>query len=162
MLYPRNIEAVTRIFHGYCLADFGFNWCHAAAIHEENLGRQAAHGQGYVVCIAPRIDGKRYLSRFAVGPVKMLLLLRFKNKEARPSTHYSSSLHSLSFFAFFFQVFSWTLTVTAFILIFVDIGGWVNDPISENPHPLICCITTGNLISGSQKLNTFMYECFVS
>lgn len=41
------------------------------------------------------------------------------------------------------MVFSWTLTVTAFILIFVDIGGWVNDPISENPHPLIGCITTG-------------------
>ena len=41
------------------------------------------------------------------------------------------------------MVLAWTLTVSGFIVIFVDIGGWVPDSISENPHPLIGCITTG-------------------
>ena len=41
------------------------------------------------------------------------------------------------------MVFSWTLTVIAFILIFISVDGWVNDPVAENPHPLIGCITTG-------------------
>lgn len=41
------------------------------------------------------------------------------------------------------MVFAWTLTVAAFIIIFVDVDGWVSESISENPHPLIGCITTG-------------------
>lgn len=40
------------------------------------------------------------------------------------------------------MILTWTLTVIGFIIIFVDVGGWVSEPISENPHPLIGCITT--------------------
>ncbi|XP_057375535.1 putative ferric-chelate reductase 1 homolog [Daphnia carinata] len=40
------------------------------------------------------------------------------------------------------MVLVWTLTVAGFIIIFVDVGGWVSESISENPHPLIGCITT--------------------
>lgn len=42
------------------------------------------------------------------------------------------------------MVIAWTLTVAGFIIIFVDVGGWVSESVSENPHPLIGCITTGN------------------
>lgn len=41
------------------------------------------------------------------------------------------------------MVCSWVLTIVGFILIFVDVGGWVSETVSENPHPLIGCITTG-------------------
>ena len=41
------------------------------------------------------------------------------------------------------MVLAWTLTVAGFIIIFVDVGGWVSESVSENPHPLIGCITTG-------------------
>jgi hypothetical protein len=40
------------------------------------------------------------------------------------------------------MVLAWTLTVAGFIIIFVDVGGWVSESVSENPHPLIGCITT--------------------
>ncbi|EFX80339.1 hypothetical protein DAPPUDRAFT_224638 [Daphnia pulex] len=40
------------------------------------------------------------------------------------------------------MVLVWTLTVIAFIIIFVDVDGWVSESVSENPHPLIGCITT--------------------
>ncbi|KAI9554365.1 hypothetical protein GHT06_019637 [Daphnia sinensis] len=40
------------------------------------------------------------------------------------------------------MVIAWTLTVAGFIIIFVDVGGWVSESIAENPHPLIGCITT--------------------
>lgn len=41
---------------------------------------------------------------------------------------------------------AWLLTMAGFIIIFVDVGGWVPETVSENPHPLIGCITTGKLI----------------
>ncbi|XP_045030123.1 putative ferric-chelate reductase 1 homolog [Daphnia magna] len=40
------------------------------------------------------------------------------------------------------MVIAWTLTVAGFIIIFIDVGGWVSESVSENPHPLIGCITT--------------------
>lgn len=40
---------------------------------------------------------------------------------------------------------TWTLTVAAFIIIFIDVDGWVSESVSEMPHPLIGTITTGNL-----------------
>ncbi|KAI9554364.1 hypothetical protein GHT06_019636 [Daphnia sinensis] len=40
------------------------------------------------------------------------------------------------------MVLAWTLTVIGFIIIFIDVDGWVSEPVSENPHPLIGCITT--------------------
>lgn len=40
------------------------------------------------------------------------------------------------------MVLAWCLTVVGFIIIFVDVGGWVSESVSENPHPLIGCITT--------------------
>ncbi|XP_046453170.1 putative ferric-chelate reductase 1 homolog [Daphnia pulex] len=40
------------------------------------------------------------------------------------------------------MVLAWTLTVIGFIIIFVDVDGWVSESVSENPHPLIGCITT--------------------
>lgn len=45
------------------------------------------------------------------------------------------------------MVLAWCLTVVGFIIIFVDVGGWVSESVSENPHPLIGCITTGTLSS---------------
>lgn len=41
---------------------------------------------------------------------------------------------------------TWILTIIGFILIFIDVGGWVSDSVSENPHPIIGCITTGTRI----------------
>ncbi len=38
---------------------------------------------------------------------------------------------------------AWVLTVAAFIIIFIDVGGWVSEPVSEMPHALIGTITTG-------------------
>ncbi|XP_057375534.2 putative ferric-chelate reductase 1 homolog [Daphnia carinata] len=40
------------------------------------------------------------------------------------------------------MVLAWTLTVIGFIIIFIDVDGWVSESVSENPHPLIGCITT--------------------
>ncbi|XP_046651683.1 putative ferric-chelate reductase 1 homolog [Daphnia pulicaria] len=40
------------------------------------------------------------------------------------------------------MVLVWTLTVIGFIIIFIDVDGWVSESVSENPHPLIGCITT--------------------
>jgi len=37
----------------------------------------------------------------------------------------------------------WLLTVAAFALIVIDVGGWVPQSVSENPHPLIGAIATG-------------------
>ena len=37
---------------------------------------------------------------------------------------------------------TWTLTIVAFILIFVELGGWTLIPASENPHAVIGIITT--------------------
>ena len=37
---------------------------------------------------------------------------------------------------------TWTLTVVAFILIFVELGGWTLIPASENPHAIVGIITT--------------------
>lgn len=37
---------------------------------------------------------------------------------------------------------TWTLTVIAFILIFVELGGWTSIPATQNPHAVIGLITT--------------------
>lgn len=38
---------------------------------------------------------------------------------------------------------AWGLTMAGFIIIFIDVGGWVSETVQENLHPLIGCITTG-------------------
>ena len=56
---------------------------------------------------------------------------------------------TLTFWTFLFQlhrasmVAVWLLTVAAFALIVIDVGGWVPQSVSENPHPLIGAIATG-------------------
>jgi len=37
----------------------------------------------------------------------------------------------------------WLLTCTGFVVIFIDLRGWVSLSIAQEPHPLIGCITTG-------------------
>lgn len=40
------------------------------------------------------------------------------------------------------MVITWALTIVAFVLIFVELGGWTSVPISTNPHSLIGVIVT--------------------
>ena len=40
------------------------------------------------------------------------------------------------------MVLTWALTLTAFVLIFVELGGWTSVPIWRNPHSLIGVIVT--------------------
>ena len=37
---------------------------------------------------------------------------------------------------------TWTLTIVAFVLIFVELGGWTSIPATQNPHAVIGLITT--------------------
>lgn len=37
---------------------------------------------------------------------------------------------------------TWALTVIAFIIIFVELGGWTSIPVTSNPHAVIGVITT--------------------
>ena len=37
---------------------------------------------------------------------------------------------------------TWTLTIIAFVLIFVELGGWTSIPATQNPHAVIGLITT--------------------
>ena len=42
------------------------------------------------------------------------------------------------------MVITWLLTMAGFVLIFAELGWkWTAIPISENPHPLLGCVTTG-------------------
>ena len=38
---------------------------------------------------------------------------------------------------------TWGLTIAGVILIFMELRGWTKIPITENPHALLGCITTG-------------------
>ncbi|CAG0921481.1 unnamed protein product [Notodromas monacha] len=42
-----------------------------------------------------------------------------------------------------FMVTTWSLTMAAFVLIFLEIGGWTSVKISRNPHAVLGCVTTG-------------------
>lgn len=57
------------------------------------------------------------------------------------------------------MVLAWTLTVAGFIIIFVEVDGWVSESISENPHPLIGCITTGCL---KFLFELWFFECIIT
>jgi len=40
------------------------------------------------------------------------------------------------------MVTTWTLTMIAFIVIFIELKGWTSIPVTQNPHAVIGCITT--------------------
>ena len=40
------------------------------------------------------------------------------------------------------MVITWILTVIAFILIFIELGGWTSLPVTTNPHAVIGVVTT--------------------
>ncbi|XP_068248555.1 putative ferric-chelate reductase 1 homolog isoform X2 [Palaemon carinicauda] len=42
-----------------------------------------------------------------------------------------------------FMILTWGLTIAGFVLIVIHVGGWVDDPISENPHPIIGIVSIG-------------------
>lgn len=42
-----------------------------------------------------------------------------------------------------FMMTTWGLTIAGFVLIFLELNGWTDIPISQNPHALLGCITTG-------------------
>ena len=52
------------------------------------------------------------------------------------------SAHSVDQFHRGLMVTTWTLTMIAFIVIFVELKGWTSIPVTQNPHAVIGCITT--------------------
>ena len=43
----------------------------------------------------------------------------------------------------FFMLLTWALTIAGFVLIFLELNGWTEISIYENPHALLGCVTTG-------------------
>ncbi|XP_066965921.1 putative ferric-chelate reductase 1 homolog isoform X2 [Macrobrachium rosenbergii] len=42
-----------------------------------------------------------------------------------------------------FMILTWGLTIAGFVLIVIYEGGWTEDPVSENPHPVIGIVSIG-------------------
>lgn len=120
-LYLRAIETTAWIFYGRRLAHRRFHRNFDTTSHEKHLGRQAISWQGPLV-----------YSKFF-----------FVNNSEFVGSHSKFSIFCLQQYHQVLMAFVWILTMIAFIIIFIDVDGWVPETVSQNPHPLLGCITTG-------------------